>query len=223
MKDILSKIAHLVDLGKAGINAPYPPDLKGQDGVDELTIKALNASIAPNDILQKGFMVGMDKIGQKFSQGKAYIPELLMSAKAMNAGMVHLKPFFESGEAEHKGMMVIGTVTGDLHDIGKNIVKMVMEGNGWKVVDLGVDVSSEKYLQAVKDNPTCIVGMSALLTTTMMSMEKTVKAIKDEYPKTKIFVGGAPLSEEFNNKIGADGFFHDPHSLAHYLSSQNQA
>ncbi len=222
MEDLLSKIADFVERGKTDINAPYPPALKGQEGVDELTKKALQENILPNDILQKGFMVGMGKIGKKFSQGKAYIPDLLMSAKAMNAGMVHLKPFFESGEAVHKGIMIIGTVTGDLHDIGKNIVKMVMEGNGWKVVDLGVDVNPEKFVQAVKENENCIVGMSALLTTTMLNMEKTVNAIREQYPKTQIFVGGAPLSQEFSEKIGADGYFHDPHSLIHHLSSQNQ-
>ena len=105
-----------------------------------------------------------------------------MSAKAMNAGMVYLKPYFESGEATHKGTMVIGTVLGDIHDIGKNIVKMVMEGNGWKVVDLGVDVKPDKFLEAVTDNPTCIVGLSALLTTTMMNMKEVVDVVKAKYP-----------------------------------------
>lgn len=218
MKDLLLKIAEMVEKGKASANAPYPPDLKGQDGVDELTQNALAESINPNEILQKGFMVGMDKIGQKFSQGKAFIPDLLMSAKAMNAGMVHLKPFFESGEAKHKGTMVIGTVSGDMHDIGKNIVKMVMEGNGWQVIDLGVDVNADKFVQAVNDNKDCIVGMSALLTTTMLNMEKTVTAIREYHPQTQIFVGGAPLSQEFSDKIGANGYFHDPHSLVKHLS-----
>ena len=162
MNNLLDKIAELVERGKVDINSPYPQDLKGQKGVDELTQKALKESINPNDILQNGFMIGMGRIGDKFSVGKAFIPELLMSAKAMNAGMVHLKPFFESGEAIHKGTMVIGTVSGDLHDIGKNIVKMVMEGNGWKVIDLGVDVKPEKFLEAVKENQDCILGMSAL-------------------------------------------------------------
>ena len=163
-------------------------------------------------------MVGMGRIGDKFSEGKAFIPELLMSAKAMNAGMVHLKPFFESGEATHKGTMVIGTVSGDLHDIGKNIVKMVMEGNGWKVVDLGVDVKPEIFLNAVSENPDCIIGMSALLTTTMMNMKEVVEVVKDKHPKTPIFVGGAPLSQEFCDKIGATLWGHDPHGLVKHLS-----
>jgi len=218
MSEILEKIAEMVESGKVDINSPYPPAFKGKEGVDELTQQALKASIGPNDILQNGFMVGMGRIGDKFSEGKAFIPELLMAAKAMNAGMVHLKPYFESGEATHKGIMVIGTVSGDLHDIGKNIVKMVMEGNGWKVVDLGVDVKPEKYLEAVSENPDCIVGMSALLTTTMMNMKDVVETVKEKHPDTPIFVGGAPLSQEFCDKIGATGFFHDPHGLVKHLS-----
>lgn len=218
MPDTLKKIADLVERGKVDINSQYPQDLKGQDGVDELSQKALQESLDPNDILQKGFMVGMSRIGDKFSEGKAFIPELLMSAKAMNAGMVHLKPFFESGEATHKGVMVIGTVSGDLHDIGKNIVKMVMEGNGWKVLDLGVDVKPEQFLKTVEDNPGCILGMSALLTTTMINMADVVKVVKEKSPNTSIFVGGAPLSQEFSDKIGATGFFHDPQGLVKHLS-----
>lgn len=218
MNKLLEKIADLVERGKVDVNSQYPQDLKGQDGVDELTQKALQESINPNDILQKGFMVGMSRIGDKFSEGKAFIPELLMSAKVMNAGMVYLKPFFESGEAMHKGTLVIGTVSGDLHDIGKNIVKMVMEGNGWKVVDLGVDVKPDKFLDAVTENPKCIVGLSALLTTTMMNMKEVVETVKAKHPSIPIYVGGAPLSQEFNDKIGADGFFHDPHGLVKHLS-----
>jgi 5-methyltetrahydrofolate--homocysteine methyltransferase len=216
--NLLEKIAEMVEKGKVNANAPYPQDLKGQDGVDELTQKALQESINPNEILQEGYMVGMGRIGDKFSEGKAFIPELLMSAKAMNAGMVHLKPFFDSGEATHKGTMVIGTVSGDLHDIGKNIVKMVMEGNGWKVIDLGVDVKPEKFAQAVADNPGCILGMSALLTTTMVNMKEVVELVKSKYPETAIYVGGAPLSQEFCDKIGASGFFHDPHGLVKHLA-----
>ena len=218
MNSLLEKIAELVERGKIDINSQYPQDLKGQDGVDELTQKALRESINPNDILNKGFMVGMSRIGDKFSEGKAFIPELLMSAKAMNAGMVYLKPYFESGEAIHKGTIVIGTVLGDLHDIGKNIVRMVMEGNGWKVVDLGVDISPDKFLQAVNENPKCILGMSALLTTTMMNMQEVVEVVKEKHPNTQIYVGGAPLSQEFSDKIGATGFFHDPHGLVKHLS-----
>jgi 5-methyltetrahydrofolate--homocysteine methyltransferase len=165
-------------------------------------------------------MIGMKNIGEKFSQGKAFIPDLLISSKAMNAAMVHLKPYFDSGEAKLKGTLVIGTVPGDLHDIGKNIVKMVMEGNGWKVVDLGTDTSESKFIAAVEENPDCIVGLSALLTTTMMNMEKIVKAIKEFKPEVKVFVGGAPLSDKYARSIKADGYFPDPQSLVNYLSEK---
>jgi len=218
MDDILSKLADCIEKGKADINSSYPPEMKGEDGASELTEKALKMNISPNDILTKSLMVGMNKIGEQFSQGKAFIPNLLISAKAMNASMAHLKPFFDKGEVVHKGTLVIGTVTGDLHDIGKNLVKMVMEGDGWKVVDLGTDVSAEKFSTAVDENPECVVGLSALLTTTMLNMEDVVKSVKEKNKNTRVFVGGAPLSQEFSDKIGADGYFPDPHGLAAYLN-----
>lgn len=218
MDDILSKLAHCIEKGKADINSPYPPEMKGEEGASELTERALQMNISPNDILTKSLMVGMSKIGEQFSQGKAFIPNLLISAKAMNASMAHLKPFFDKGEVVHKGTLVIGTVSGDLHDIGKNLVKMVMEGDAWKVVDLGTDVSAEKFSAAVEENPKCVVGLSALLTTTMLNMEDVIKSVKKINENTKVFVGGAPLSQEFSDKIGADGYFPDPHGLAEFLN-----
>jgi len=218
MEEILTQLATCIERGKVDINSPYPPDLKGQEGADELTKKALEANISANDILKNGLMIGMQNIGEKFSQGKAFIPDLLIAAKAMNASMEHLKPFFESGEAQHKGTFIVGTVAGDLHDIGKNIVRMVLEGDGWKVIDLGVDVSPEKFLNAVQENPGSRVGLSALLTTTMMNMESITKTIKEKSPSTEVYVGGAPLSSEFNEKIGANGYFPDPHGLIRHVA-----
>ena len=217
MEELLKQLAICIERGKAEKQSPYPPDMKEQDGASELAKQLLDGGITANDILKKALMVGMNKIGDKFSQGNAFIPELLISAKAMNAAMVHLKPYFESGEAEHRGKFIIGTVAGDLHDIGKNIVRMVLEGDGWNVIDLGVDVTTEKFIAALKENPDANVGMSALLTTTMVNMEASVKAIKDANPATMVYVGGAPLSQEFNDKIGADGYFPDPHSFAKNL------
>jgi len=218
MDDLLKQLAYCVERGKANKNAPYPPDMKDQEGASEITEQLLKAGVAANDILKKGLMIGMNAIGDKFSQGKAFIPELLIAAKAMNAAMVHLKPYFESGEAKHRGTFIIGTVAGDLHDIGKNIVRMVLEGDGWKVIDLGVDVKTDKFLSALEEHPQAWIGMSALLTTTMINMEGNVKAIKEKSPHTKVFVGGAPLSRDFNDKIGADGYFPDPHSFARHLT-----
>ena len=218
---LLNKLAECIEIGKAELNSPYPPDLKGQQGASELTAEALKMGIPPLEILEKALMIGMKNIGEKFSQGKAFIPNLLISSKAMNAAMVHLKPYFDSGEAKMKGTLVIGTVTGDLHDIGKNIVKMVMEGNVWKVVDLGTNASEEKFISAVKENPDCIVGLSALLTTTMLNMENILKAVKEINPEIKVFVGGAPLSDQYSNSIGADGYFPDPQSLVDHLETIN--
>ena len=219
MADLLEQIAICIERGKVNKNSPYPPDMKGQDGADELTKQALDQGIAPDDVLGKGLIIGMGRVGQKFSENKVFVPDLLMAAKAMSAGMAHLKPAFESGQAHHKGTFVIGTVQGDLHDIGKNLVAMVVEGGGWKVVDLGVDVSPEKFLAAVKDNPGAAVGLSALLTTTMVNMGKTVKLLKDQAPGTRVIVGGAPLTAEFAKKIGADGYSPDPQGAITFLAA----
>jgi methanogenic corrinoid protein MtbC1 len=164
-------------------------------------------------------VIGMGRVGQKFSENKCFVPDLLMAAKAMSAGMAHLKPYFESGQAHHKGVFIVGTVQGDLHDIGKNLVAMVVEGAGWKVVDLGVDVSAEKFLNAVKENAGAVVGLSALLTTTMVNMEKTVALLKEAVPGTKVIVGGAPLTAEFAKKIGADGYSPDPQGAVAFLNA----
>jgi 5-methyltetrahydrofolate--homocysteine methyltransferase len=163
-------------------------------------------------------MIGMRKIGDKFEEGKAFIPDMLIAAKAMNAAMIHLKPFFEAGDIELKGDFIIGTVAGDLHDIGKNILRMVLTGAGWNVIDLGSDVKADKFVETLKVYPDAIVGMSALLTTTMIQMEVTTKAIKEVSPTTKVFVGGAPLSQAYSDKIGADGYFPDPNKFSKYLA-----
>ncbi len=219
MEELYKKLIVCIESGKTDKDAVYPPDLKGQDGAFEITKKLLDAGVSANDILKNALMVGMNNIGQKFGEGKAFIPELLIAAKAMNAAMVHLKPFFESGEAQHQGTFILGTVAGDLHDIGKNIVRMVLEGAGWKVIDLGVDVSVEKFMDSLNENSNAMVGMSALLTTTMVNMESYVQKIKESYPGTRIFIGGAPLSTDFNNKIGADGYFPDPQSFVNHIAT----
>ncbi len=221
--DILARIALCTERGKINNAAPYPPDLKGEDGVDELTEKALNDGVDPNDILTQGFMEGMGRVGKKFSKNEVFVPDLLMAAKAMTAGMIRLKPHFESGAAKHKGTFVIGTVRGDLHDIGKNLVRMMVEGGGWQVIDLGVDTSPEKFVEAVKEHPGCAVGLSALLTTTMVNMEETVKAIKAVSPSTPVIVGGAPLTQEFCDKIGADAYSADPQGALDYLADYTAA
>jgi len=141
-----------------------------------------------------------------------------MAAKAMSAVMAHLQPFFKSGSVKTKGNLLIGTVAGDLHDIGKNLVKMVVEGNGWEVVDLGVDVKTEKFIESIERRPGCFVGLSALLTTTMAAMAKTVKEIKARFPDTTVIVGGAPLSMKSAKEMGANGYAPDPQSAVAFLN-----
>jgi methanogenic corrinoid protein MtbC1 len=217
MSELVEKIAACIERGKVNRAATYPPDMKGKEGADELAGNGLAAGEAPETILQ-GCVLGMQRIGEKFSQNKVFVPDLLMAAKAMNAAMAHLKPFFKSGAVKRRGQFVVGTVAGDLHDIGKNLVAMVVEGGGWEVIDLGVDVSTEKFVETVESHPGCAVGLSALLTTTMVNMEKTVKEIKAKYPATRILVGGAPVTNAYAAKIGADGYSSDPQGAVNLLA-----
>jgi methanogenic corrinoid protein MtbC1 len=218
MEDILQQIAHCVEFGKVNKASPYPPEMKGLDGADELARMALEKGISASDVLAKGLVTGMEKIGVKFRENKVFVPQVLMSAKAMNTAMQHLKPFFSSGEVKRKGVFIIGTVVGDLHDIGKNLVSMMIEGNGWEVIDLGTDVKAEKYIATLKEHPGSIVGLSALLTTTMASMENIVRAIRIQVPGVTIMVGGAPVTEEFRKKIGADFYSPDPQGAVEYIN-----
>jgi methanogenic corrinoid protein MtbC1 len=217
MNDILEKIAQCVEFGKINKASPYPPDMKDQDGADELAKRALEDGIRPDDILEKALVPAMANVGNKFSRKEIYVPQMLMAAKAMNSAMAHLKPFFLSGETKRKGKFIVGTVSGDLHDIGKNLVAMMIEGGGWEVIDLGVDVGTEKFLKALDEHPDAVVGLSALLTTTMENMKKTVTAIKEKHSGSKILIGGAPVTKEYCEKIGADFYSPDPQGAVNYL------
>jgi len=220
MSELLSKIAECIEFGKINKAAPYPPDRKGQDGADELTKQALDEGIKAQSILSDALLPGMEKVGIKFRENKVFVPQVLMSAKAMSTAMIHLKPYFLSGEVKEKGTFIIGTVEGDLHDIGKNLVSMMVEGSGWKVVDLGTDVKADQFVAALKEHENSIVGLSALLTTTMPSMEKITKAIKEAVPNAKVAVGGAPVTDNFRERIGADVYSSNPQGLVEYLNSQ---
>jgi methanogenic corrinoid protein MtbC1 len=217
MNDILDKIARCVETGKIDKASPYPPDMKGQDGADELAKQALDEGIRPEEILEGALIPAMAVVGDRFSRKEIYVPQMLMAAKAMNGAMKHLKPFFQTGETKRKGKFIIGTVSGDLHDIGKNLVSMMIEGGGWEVIDLGVDVSTEKFLKAIEENPGAIVGLSALLTTTMENMKKTVASIRERHSGLKILVGGAPVTQDYCIRIGADFYSPDPQGAVNYL------
>jgi len=218
MNEQLKEIALCVERGKVNAKSPYPPDLEGQAGVDELTRAALDNGISAQELLEQGLIEGMKAIGARFRRDEVFVPDVLMSAKAMKTGMAHIRPYFQSGEVRRKGVFIIGTVAGDMHDIGKNLVAMVAEGGGYEVIDLGIDVPTEEFLEAVAQKPTAVVGLSALLTTTMTNMAETVKAIKEKYPHTRIMVGGAPVTEQFSREIGADCYSADPQGAVEYLN-----
>jgi methanogenic corrinoid protein MtbC1 len=217
MEEYVERIAMCIARGKVYRSASYPPDMKDQDGADEIAADALKNGMQPA-ILLEGCMRGMDTVGKAFSENKAAVTNLVISAAAMNAVLKHIKPFLESGEVKRKGKFVIGTVSGDLHDIGKNLVAMIVTGGGFEVIDLGVDVPTSRFLSALAEHPDCIVGLSALLTITMPSMEKSVRAIKEAYPGIKVMVGGAPITPEFCSSIGADFTSHNPHEAVEYLN-----
>ncbi len=218
MSDLVQKIGLCVERGKVNKVSPFPSDMKGLDGADEYTKQAIETGALPDAILQ-ACNDGMQRIGERFGRNEVFVPELLMAAKAMHAVMAHLKPYFSSGSVKTKGKFILGTVAGDLHDIGKNLVSMIIEGNGWEVIDLGVDVKPTKFLQKIGENPGCVVGLSALLTTTMANMASTIKQIKASFPEVRIIVGGAPLSEKVALEMGADGYARDPQNAVSWLNS----
>ncbi len=176
------------------------------DDVDAMTKEAIDAGANPEEVLQKGLIAGMDVVGQRFKAGDMFIPEVLRSAKAMSKGMEQLRPLLAAADTKMAGTMVIGTVKGDLHDIGKNLVGMMFEGAGFKVVNLGIDLESQVFVDAVKEHKPELLGMSALLTTTMPKMGEVINSLKEAgiRDQVKVMVGGAPVTEEYAKEIGAD-------------------
>jgi 5-methyltetrahydrofolate--homocysteine methyltransferase len=184
--------------------------IKGdQNTATNVTQAALAEGIAPKTVLDEGLIAGMDVVGERFKNNEIYIPEVLIAARAMKTAMQVLEPELVKAGVEPIAKLVIGTVQGDLHDIGKNLVAMMLKGAGFEVIDLGVDVSPEKFVEAAKSAGAQLVGMSALLTTTMPGMEKTVKALQAAGVSAKVMVGGAPVTQTFAEKIGAQGFAPD--------------
>jgi 5-methyltetrahydrofolate--homocysteine methyltransferase len=177
--------------------------------VRQATEQALAEGVSPTDVLEKGLIAGMDRVGKDFKANQIYVPEVLIAARAMKSAMEVLRPALIAAGAEPVGTVIIGTAKGDLHDIGKNLVAMMMEGAGFKVVDLGVDVSPETFVQKAKEEKATVVGISALLTTTMVNMKGIIEALKKAGVKAKVVVGGAPVTQSFANEIGADGYAPD--------------
>ncbi|MDX1414916.1 MAG: corrinoid protein [Candidatus Promineifilaceae bacterium] len=182
---------------------------------------ALNAGLKPNTILNEGMIAAMTEVGRLFEEGDYFVPEMLIAARAMQAGLVVLKPHLVASGVEPLGTVIIGTVRGDLHDIGKNLVMMMMEGAGMEVIDLGVDVNAEKFVAAAREHGADIVAMSALLTTTMSGMGEIVEGVRasDLPAGTKVMVGGAPVTAEFAESVGADGYAPDASQAASIAKS----
>jgi 5-methyltetrahydrofolate--homocysteine methyltransferase len=182
--------------------------------VKELTQKAVDEGTPAGDVLNKALIPGMDIVGQRFRANEFYVPEVLIAARAMHASMDVLKPLLAEGDVETAGKVLLGTVKGDLHDIGKNLVGMMLEGGGFEVIDIGTDVKPETFVEDIKKHKPDIVGLSALLTTTMVAMKDTINAISEAgvRDQVKVMVGGAPVTQRYSDEIGADGYAADASS-----------
>jgi len=189
--------------------------------VENLTRQALDEKLSLDDIINDGFIAAMSIVGDKFRKNEIYVPEMLIAARAMKSGLKVLEPLIMAGERKYLGKVLIGTVKGDLHDIGKNLVSMMIQGGGYEVIDLGVDVSADKFITAIKENQPQVIGLSALLTTTMPNMKDTIIAIEKAglRNQVKILVGGAPVSQLFADEIGADGFAADAGSAVELIKA----
>jgi 5-methyltetrahydrofolate--homocysteine methyltransferase len=195
MSELFGKMAESLIAGKV-------------DEVSGLTKEAVDGGLSPQDILEQGLLAGMDVVGQRFKANEMFIPEVLRCAKCMHGAMEILRPLLVESGVKTAGTLVIGTVKGDLHDIGKNLVGMMFEGAGFKVIDLGIDQEPQAFVDALKENKAELFGMSALLTTTMPKMGETINAIKEAgiRDQVKIMIGGAPVTAEFAKEIGADAY-----------------
>jgi corrinoid protein of di/trimethylamine methyltransferase len=195
MDALLEKIAERLIVGKI-------------DEVKELSQQALDQGTSPRDIIDKGLLAGMDVVGKRFKAGDMFIPEVLLCARCMHGAMDILKPLLSEADSAGVGIYVIGTVEGDLHDIGKNLVSMMLQGAGFEVIDLGTNIKPQQFVDAVREHKPTILGLSALLTTTMPKMEETINALKEAgiRDQVKIMAGGAPVTQAFVDEIGADAY-----------------
>ena len=195
MEALFEKIAERLMVGKI-------------DEVKELSQQALDQGASPRDIIDKGLLAGMDVVGKRFKAGDMFIPEVLLCARCMHGAMDILKPLLSEADAAGIGIYVIGTVEGDLHDIGKNLVSMMLQGAGFEVIDLGTNIKPQQFVDAVSEHKPTILGLSALLTTTMPKMEETINALKEAgiRDQVKIMAGGAPVTQAFVDEIGADAY-----------------
>ncbi len=207
----------------ADLNALAEAVIKGDRNASaQLTQKALDEGASAKDVLEKGLIAGMAVVGKRFKANEVYVPEVLIAARAMKAGMAILEPHLKASGVQPVGKIVLGTVKGDLHDIGKNLVGMMLQGAGFEVIDIGVDVPADKFVEAIKKSGAKIVAMSALLTTTMPQMPEVLKAIRNSGVNVKTMVGGAPVTQSYANEIGADGYAPDAASAADLAAQLNK-
>ena len=206
---LIDEIKENVIRGHIDINAKYPPDLKESPGVRDLVQKAVDDGLPVSSVLKEGLISGMEVVGKKFSDGEYFVPDMLLSAQAMKSGMQILEPLLKGEDSKKLGTVIIGTVKGDMHDIGKNLVRMMLEGGGFEVIDLGINTPPEKFVEKAREHPEAVIGMSALLTTTMENMRISIKALRDNGLNNKVIIGGAAASQRFADEIKADGFTRD--------------
>jgi len=199
MRDILREIADKLDSCDREKIVEVLEDVR----------EALAERFTPNQILEDGLLAGLSRVGAKFKAGDVFIPEVLIVARAVHGSIDIMRPLMTQGEIRYRGRIVLGTVKGDLHDIGKNLVGIMLEGAGFEIIDIGINVPAERFVEAVKENNAEVVGLSGLLTTTMNEMKTVIDLFKSEGINTKIIVGGAPITQEFSEKIGADAYAPD--------------
>lgn len=203
---ILESIKECVVQGHIDATSKFPKGMEGQIGVRELTEQAISEGVNVEDILSLGLIPAMSIVGQRYENNEIFVPEMLFSAKAMKSGLELIKPLLLEGSDLILGTVIIGTVQGDLHDIGKNLVCMMLEGAGFQIEDLGINVTPQKFVDAAKNNPKAIIGMSALLTVTMKNMKGVIETLRANNLNNKVFIGGAPVTPSFAKEIGAEGY-----------------
>ncbi|RKY51352.1 MAG: cobalamin-binding protein [Candidatus Neomarinimicrobiota bacterium] len=204
--ELLKQIEELIVRGHIDADSRYPKDLSGQPGVREKVADALEKGISPQDILMNGLISGMKIVGEKYEKNEIFVPEMLFSAKAMKSGLNQIRPMLVGDVSVHVGTVILGTVQGDMHDIGKNLVGMMLEGAGFEVIDLGINTPASKFVESARQHPEAVIGMSALLTVTMKNMKTVIESLRSNGLENKVMIGGAPVTQSFADEIGAEGY-----------------
>jgi len=212
---ILESIKHCVVQGHIDAASKFPKGMEGQPGVRELTKQALTDNVNVEHVLAEALIPAMTIVGQRYERNEIFVPEMLFSAKAMKAGLELIKPLLLEGSDLILGKVIVGTVQGDLHDIGKNLVCMMLEGAGFQIEDLGINVPAPTFLEAAKKEPRALIGMSALLTVTMKNMKGVIDMLRANGLNNKVFIGGAPVTPGFAQEIGAEGYAKNANQAVH--------